>query len=551
MKKVQSKRKEQKVASPLKKYRGLLIALIGMLIYFPALRYAFSPLDEQVTFLANTELYGKIAHLGKLFVSPFFGMYYRPVMTSSFMFDMVSGKGSPFSFHLTNVLLHGACIFFVYRLFLKIHVDEKMAAFCSLLFALHPLVVSNVAWIPGRNDSLLCLFSVLAVINLISFIEIKKKAALFRHFLFLVLALLTKENAVVLPLLFAGVLFSVTNVKANRSFILLCGSWLFIGAAWFAIRLHIVNFLPAAPDSVHFSNTLQNFVSALIIYTGKCFLPVQQSVLPLVKFTSVWPGILTCAFVVALFIKFGIQNRKIAWFGASWFFLFIIIPAWVSASTGAEQYESRAYVPLVGILLLFSQLNIHLSGKSTRIVVASILIIFSFKSFYRSKVYHDSYSFADAGIEESPSFAHFYFWKGQQCVATGNYEEAITYYSKAIEVRPDKSTFYTFRGQAFMWLKNYPKAIEDYSKALELGKESLPLKYRNRSYAYYFLHDYQKSRSDALNALNLNTASIPPIFIDSLNIVLKKNSFEVIDLRSLPVTSTTGNVANEINQLEK
>jgi hypothetical protein len=552
MKKVQSKRKEPQAATPLKKYYGLLIALAGVLIYLPTLWFFFSPLDEQVTFLAKKEIYGKIVHLGDLFVSPLLGMYYRPVMTSSFMFDMITGRGSPFPFHLTNVLLHGACIFFIYRLFLQLHLGEKQASVFSLLFALHPLVVSNASWIPGRNDSLLCLFSVLAILKLIDFADAKKKTSLFWHFIFFTLALLTKESAVVLPALFAAVLFFGRNVKVNRSLILVCSSWLFIGAAWFAIRLHIVHFLPAAPDSSHFLNTFQTFISAFIIYTGKCLFPVQQSVLPLVKFTSIWPGIVTIVFVAVLFIRFGTQNKKIAWLGASWFFLFIIIPTWVSASSAAEQYESRAYTPLVGFLLLVSQVNIPLTAKSARTLVISILIIFSVKSIYRSRVYHDPYSFADAGTEESPSFAHFYYWKGQTWESVGDYEEAIVYYSKAIEVRPDKSTFYTYRGRAFMHVKNYPKAVEDFNKALDLGKESLPIKYRDRAFAYFFLQDYQKSRSDALNAMKLNAASIPTRFIDSLNVALKRNSLEIIDPRSLPSGQpATGKTEDEINQVEK
>ncbi len=552
MKKVQNKRKEHPVAASFKKYRAILIAVTGMLIYFPSLGYAFSPLDEQVTFLLNKKIYGSLAYLGDLFTTPFLEKYYRPAMAFSYMFDMIIGKESPFIYHLTNVLLHGACIFFIYRLFLQLRVNEKLASLCSLLFALHPLVVSNVAWIPGRNDSLLCLFCVLAVIKLIRFMDTQNKAALFWHFFFFILALLTKESAIVLPLLFAAVLFFGRNARVNRSFMLLCSSWISIGVMWFAIRLHFVNFLPVAPGSNNFLNTLQTFLSALLIYIGKCLLPVQQSVLPYVKFTSIWPGILTCIVVVALILKFGIQNKKIALLGAGWFFLFIIIPTWVSASSGAEQYESRAYTSLIGFLLLFSQVNIRLTIQSTRILIVSVLLVFSVKSFYRSKVYHDVYSFADAGTEESPSFAHFYFWKGQAWEGAGDFNEAITYYSKAIEIRPDKSTFYTFRGRAFMHLKNYSKAVEDYTKSLELNDGSLTVKYRDRAYAYYFLHDYPKSRSDALNAVRLNSASIPPVFIDSLNIALKKDSFEIIDLSSLPAdTATKGNAENEINQAEK
>jgi tetratricopeptide (TPR) repeat protein len=84
--------------------------------------------------------------------------YYRPVILLSFHVDQVLSGGSPFLFHLTNILLHLLCCLLVFRL-LEILLDRSdVSLMGALLFAVHPIHTGSVAFVSGRTDLWAALF---------------------------------------------------------------------------------------------------------------------------------------------------------------------------------------------------------------------------------------------------------------------------------------------------------------------------------------------------------------------------------------------------------
>ena len=126
--------------------------------------------------------------------------YFRPLVTASYALDWAWGGGSQVAFHVTNVLMHGVVGWLVYRL-LRRWVGSPVAAACgALVFALHPTRVEAVAWISGRTDVLCVAFMLVAVEGL----ALRLRGSRWGVGLEIggvALAFLTKEQAVVLPLL--------------------------------------------------------------------------------------------------------------------------------------------------------------------------------------------------------------------------------------------------------------------------------------------------------------------------------------------------------------
>jgi hypothetical protein len=87
---------------------------------------------------------------------------YRPLAVLTFFVDFHLGSGHPWTFHVTNVVLHGvaAALLFV---FLAARFGRKIAAFGALFFAFHAIHTENVAGIVARADVMATIFSLLAL----------------------------------------------------------------------------------------------------------------------------------------------------------------------------------------------------------------------------------------------------------------------------------------------------------------------------------------------------------------------------------------------------
>jgi hypothetical protein len=63
----------------------------------------------------------------------------------------------------------------------------------ALLFAIHPIGIYTVAWIPGRNDSIMLINFILALACFIEYIDKKKLYILAGHIVFTFFLLLFKR----------------------------------------------------------------------------------------------------------------------------------------------------------------------------------------------------------------------------------------------------------------------------------------------------------------------------------------------------------------------
>lgn len=193
---------------------GMILALIlgGLIAHGVVLNGSFKTMDDETSIVNNPNLRRFSPRgLGRIFTESFFGggTYYRPLVTLSFLLDYQIAGLKPFFYYLTNLTLHLAnavLLFFIFNILLK----KKYLGFAAaLLFAVHPVQWEAVANIAGRSI-LLCAFWQLAAFLLYITYALRSRLHPRRKFYFAAsllafsLALLSKESAVVLPLLLAG-----------------------------------------------------------------------------------------------------------------------------------------------------------------------------------------------------------------------------------------------------------------------------------------------------------------------------------------------------------
>jgi tetratricopeptide (TPR) repeat protein len=132
------------------------------------------------------------------------GMW-RPLVTLSYRVDGVLSGWRPWAFHLVNVLAHAGASALLARLSLARGLPRPAALAAGLVFATAPAMSESVAWIAGRTDAFATAFTLAAILlaraGRTRTSGAREKTA---SLACVALALLSKESALVLPLLIAA-----------------------------------------------------------------------------------------------------------------------------------------------------------------------------------------------------------------------------------------------------------------------------------------------------------------------------------------------------------
>ncbi|HEY6332502.1 MAG TPA: hypothetical protein VI756_24470, partial [Blastocatellia bacterium] len=197
----------------------LAISLSIAAAYLSTVAFGFV-YDDEGQILANP-LIRSWRHIPDFFTRNVWGFdptsganYYRPVFllwlfVNRFLFGLHPGP-----WHLAAVGLHIVCALLVYGITLKLGRNLMLAAATGLIFALHPVHIQAVAWISGANESLMAVFLLLAYACYLNssgiFGEGSGRSKLSGGGWAILstamygLALLTKETAIIFPIIVLG-----------------------------------------------------------------------------------------------------------------------------------------------------------------------------------------------------------------------------------------------------------------------------------------------------------------------------------------------------------
>jgi len=162
--------------------------------------------------------------LGTLYEVVFksFSGQYSPVNTLLYMGIVGLFGFNSLAFHLVCLALHIENTFLVFR-FVESLVSQKgytgftethvfwMSASVALLFGISPLQIESVSWISASKILLSGFFFLLSCIKFLTFTRTDSKNALLWSFLFFVLALGSKEQSVVLPVVLLVILWHLNK----------------------------------------------------------------------------------------------------------------------------------------------------------------------------------------------------------------------------------------------------------------------------------------------------------------------------------------------------
>jgi len=468
----------------------LWIIFIVLFVYGVTLFSGIIYLDDNVLVTGQYQFNKSLLNIPRAFSEDIFqtpvggGTFYRPIERITFILDAQLGEGAIiFMSHFSNVLLHILAIYFLYLFLVKLKIKKEIAFLFSLIFAVHPLTAQTVAFISGRNDSLLAVFVFPAFIFLIDYLDTKDKKYFIWHLLFLALALFTKETAAVLPIISAFYILIFIGwkeiIKDYKTYLNIGLGWLSVGLTWFLIRglvLHAA--VGNAPYNIPLS--IYNNLPSLIPAIGKVFLPFNLSVFPVVRDMTMVYGIVSIVLLSIWFILSKKRNMKMIVFGFSWFFIFIVLTLIKPLNTVPEFSENRIYIPMFGFIFVILGLGLikipsfinKLNFNWRKIILfisLVIILIFGVVTIYRNKYYENKLNFWKNATETSPSFAFNHNNLGAMFYLDRDMYNAEKEFKIALMLNPKEPMSHNNLGLVYSNKGLEKEAEEEYKKEIEIN----------------------------------------------------------------------------------
>jgi len=418
----------------------MVFALSALAIYWQAFNGVFQFDDYNVIVE-----YSKVHTLSAWLSDSLHGL--RPLLKLTYTLNwlMPIGNSRETGFHLINLIIHLGCASLIYQLVLRmplsVSINKEMVAFLSaLLFVVYPANTEAVTYISGRSSSLMALFT---LASLLAYVygrqENKKVWQSGWSGLFFILALLSKETAILLP--FALLLWEICFGKTWSLRSQFKRQWLH----WSIVLLATITFLLSGRHmhlmmdsaSIHsLSVNLFSQINAVSYFTSQYLWPLHLNIDPdlpiLTSFSDVWQK----ALVLILAILIAVFSRKkwpVLRFAILWFIL-LLLPLYVFLPRLDIANERQLYLagwPLLVVVAIWVS-NIGKQFYLKLGLALPLIVSLSTITILRNQDYQSEVALWQSTVKESPNKSRAYNNLGFAYDQAGEKEAAKQAYEKAI-----------------------------------------------------------------------------------------------------------------------
>ena len=443
-----------------------------ILLYGKAINYDISGFDDEsfskISFKQHSikDIFTKDVFLSNDNSSSSRPIFYRPVLILSFAVDSLLNQSAQ-TFHTTNILLHFICsiIFFI---FLRKYFFNYIISFlATLLFILHPANVFTVAWIPGRNDSLLFILFFSSVIFFFEYLDKDKIIFLICHFFSLFLALLTKETGLFIPFICSYYLLTKKSKKSFPIIFLYCLSIISFITIYHKVTPSILAF--NAND--YLTNFIYGIKFILDYYSALYFYNIHFS--SYIRNTYIILGIsaIILSFIFSMFSKLKKEEKIICFFMPILFLSFSLIlkPIFFQGN--------RLYIPIAFIIITF--MSFITNFKNKKLLCLIFLFLFSCSAYISSnkiKFFQNPLIFFEAIDKEKENYnvefiSNLYSYN---LLKFGEYKKASKKAKEVAEITNYKNSFNLYiLSITYIYEKDYEKAIDYLEKIVNFDKKNI------------------------------------------------------------------------------
>lgn len=490
------------------KYQVILVLLVSGITYLNTLTNKFVAEDYYLItgndFIKNWDNIGLLFNKKNLLKPAQIRNGARPLTLLSLMVDHKVWELRPIGYHLTNVALHMFNCALVFYLFCFLGLPPDYSLLTAIIYSIHP-IQGEVVNVPGfRADLLVSMFFLIGLMLYIAMVEKKQYAYLIPAVVSYLFALMSKEIAFVLPIVF--LLYLVIYRKHDKKgivalsflplFILGSMYLLFFWIERYSYDIFKGIFVVTDASQGPFES-LTGYINTIGItfyhYIKNLFIPISLSYEYQLNITGDFSVRATAGILLLmmmLILSYRTKDRILKFSIGMFFLTFLAVSNIVPLfNTVADRYM---YLPLVGFayVMLFAGKAVFTSIKTIferfftlkhkpvlNIQFFLTMIILSFYlgiTFNRNYVFKNMLNLYSEALDRSPDNPRVRYnmalaFKERKALKASNHQfmELIklnkTY--KAAEV-------WELMGQNYQMMGNFKKARECYVKLILLKKRT-------------------------------------------------------------------------------
>ena len=468
------------VRSLLRWAQSAALVAAALCIYWPALHGDWL-WDDRADVVSNP-LLRDLGGLARIWFEPSALPDYYPIKASVQWVQWQLWHEDTLGYHLTNVALHLAGAFLVWRLFARLGLRHGWLG--AMLFTVHPVMVESVAWIAELKNTLSLPPLLGACLAFLDFDEHGRRRDYVRALALFIVAMLCKTSVVMLPC----VLLLHAWWRRRR----IARADVLAAAPFFAVSL-VLGLVTVWLQRSHAigdevlplggpGHRIAIAGSALVFYLSKCLWPAG-----LMPVYPHWPldGRSPLHFLPWVAFALGAAacfRRPQTWrrhlvLGGGWFTLHLLpflgfVP--ISYFRFTWVMDHFLHVPIIGVIgLAVSLLDVARSKlrRGTRLVpvgaTAAILVLASLSRVY-AEIYRDPISLWSFAARRNPAAWPAHNNLGQALAAAGKPGEAIAAYETALQLKPDYVDAHNNLGNALLAVGRPADAIAHFRAILAL-----------------------------------------------------------------------------------
>jgi hypothetical protein len=514
------------------------VALAGVVfaIYSPALDFHFILDDHHFTGDPRLQSAG---HVWEYFSNYVWAQvaggpasFYRPIFVLWLRLNFILGEMSPWGWHLLSIVKHVSVAILLGLLVWKLLRDRLATLIAATLFALHPAQTESVAWVtvPDPLMSAAVLGSVLLYLKYSDNPSTdsqqtgKKSGKRSRQttrvhpwvgwmasVALCLAALLTKETAVVLPVVIFGLglirrvepgsgsAFATRLTRAFRETL----PFLTATAVYLLLRLHALGHLGARTQQLPWSTVLLSWPATLWFYVKVLLWPVRLRAFSDSSQTDTFSvggvlfpglGVVAAAAILAFGLRWAwrktqrdLPKSEVASVeqGLVLGTLILVLPILLALNLNALNPDDflhgrYTYLPLTGLMLLLAT-GWHLAGKNRRALLLAagfLAVAFAVLTVKQETAWKDDLTVFTVAHEVAPhnapvalSLARAHVQVALDLDQSGRCNEAVPLLQQVTQEYPQDWFAWAGLGDCFLQLNDLPKAEQSLRHAAELSHE--------------------------------------------------------------------------------
>ena len=474
----------------------LLLGTVAFIAYAGTLVFGFV-YDDRLQIVANPIIGNwKLVpqyfthHVWHLIDPRFVANYYRPIFLLWLKLSYAAFGPSPVYWHLASVVLHILVTLQVFWLTKRLLKNRIAAMVASLLFAVHPVHVESVAWVSGVTDLLMCVTMLGSVLAFLRWQQTRTVASYAAALVFATLAFLSKEPAIVLPVLIAisawAAIPSDTKLSsADRRALI---PFFVLAVAYLALRQHILHGFSHNMATASVREMVLTWPAVIVFYLRQLFLPCELSLfhdLPWVDSPLSARFIVPVAYLLAIVIAIGLtirasRERRTLIAAFAWMSIplapVMYLRVYMEGEIVHDRYTYVASIGLVMVMVLLAQMLLqgvpeNKRSLHARAVAAAFVAVFMLLTFYNQSDWASDLLLFTHTSKVAPNNVASMLNLGTVYAEKGDPDSlaiARRIFIKVVSMSPDNSGANFNLGHAEYQLHDYANAEKHVYRALEI-----------------------------------------------------------------------------------